>query len=134
VNRQYFLRRTFSKTRLRRAKISEVASKAATGKAPIKTSAKMSNASQASATLVVSVVNTASQTQTYFKVKQSTKLKKLIDCYAKREGIHSPDDVCFFIKDEHERPVLCEEQMTPSSLLLQEGDKIWCSAARKAMP
>lgn len=91
-------------------------------------------------TLVVSVVSvnksTASetQTQTYFKVKYSTKMKKLIECYAKREGIHSPDDVCFFIKDEHERPVLCEEQMTPSSLLLQEGDKIWCSAARKAIP
>ena len=54
-------------------------------------------------------------------------MKKLIDCYAKREGIHSPNDVCFFIKkttDEHERPVLCEEQMTPSSLLLQEGDKM----------
>ena len=66
-----------------------------------------------------------------------TKMKKLIDCYAKREGIHSPNDVCFFIKkttDEHERPVLCEEQMTPSSLLLQEGDKIWCSADRKGMP
>ena len=118
------------------AKISEVASKNSDRKSPYKDFRKMSNASasQASATLVVSVVNTASQTQTYFKVKQSTKLKKLIDCYAKREGIHSPDDVCFFIKDEHERPVLCEEQMTPSSLLLQEGDRIWCSAARKAMP
>ena len=92
-------------------------------------------------TLVISVVSvnksTDLQTQTYFKVKQSTKMKKLIDCYAKREGIHSPNDVCFFIKkttDEHERPVLCEEQMTPSSLLLQEGDKIWCSADRKGMP
>jgi hypothetical protein len=94
-------------------------------------------------TLVISVVSVdTSKTQekaTYFKLKNSTKMKKLINCYAKREGITQPNDVCFFIKrkstdERDEKNVLCEEQMTPSSLLLQEGDRIWCSAGQKALP
>tara|TARA_B100000795_G_C22788936_1_gene435971 strand:+ start:194 stop:481 length:288 start_codon:yes stop_codon:yes gene_type:complete len=88
-------------------------------------------------TLVVSVNEMSPQKSTFFKLKTTTKMKKLLKCYAQREGIRSHEDVVFLFTpttSEEETSIICEEHMTPGKLGLSEGDQIWCKRDQKAPP